>query len=259
MNKDVAISVFEVVGNPLCVASSDGQKLHDRLAAALNQGCRVSLSFRNISTLTSAFLNAAVGQLYGAFDEQRIRALLKVEDMEVDDVALLKASSRRPSDIFRTRRDSTTSCGRCWRMAMARDVSHVEDYDFTSGDEVFFDTNDWLFIYGPHDPADARVYAYSSALRRLGAGHPHQAERRDFRIGIGEEKGRTGTASPTGQRHRRAGQSVQGDRVGAGAQGRLGHAQHHHHRRAARLLGQEQLVIPAEAGIQDSGYLLAQI
>ncbi len=90
MSKDVAISVFEVVGSPLCVASSDGQKLHDRLAAALDQGCRVSLSFRNVSTLTSAFLNAAVGQLYGAFDEQRIRALLKVEDMEADDVALLK-------------------------------------------------------------------------------------------------------------------------------------------------------------------------
>lgn len=35
---------------------------------------------------------------------------------------------------------------------MARDVSHVEDYDFTSGDEVFFYTNVWLFIYGPHDP-----------------------------------------------------------------------------------------------------------
>ena len=90
MNKDVAISVFEVVGSPLCVASSDGQKLHDRVAAALKQGCRVSLSFRNVSALTSAFLNAAAGQLYGAFDEQRIRALLKVEDMEVDDVALLK-------------------------------------------------------------------------------------------------------------------------------------------------------------------------
>lgn len=54
---------------------------------------------------------------------------------------------------------------------MARDVSHVEDYAFTSDDEVFFDTNVWLFIYGPHDPADARVYAYSSALRRILEAH----------------------------------------------------------------------------------------
>ena len=44
----------------------------------------------NVSTLTSAFLNAAVGQLYGQFDEDQIRRLLKVEDRESDDVALLK-------------------------------------------------------------------------------------------------------------------------------------------------------------------------
>ena len=90
MKKDVPISVFEVVGSPLCVASGDGQKVYNRLAAVLKQDRRVLLSFRNVSTLTSAFLNTAIGQLYGAFDEDQIRALLKVEDMEADDVALLR-------------------------------------------------------------------------------------------------------------------------------------------------------------------------
>ena len=90
MSTDIPISVFEVVGNSLCVASSDGQKVYTRLAAALKQDRHVLLSFRNVSTLTSAFLNAAIGQLYGEFDENQIRASLKVEDMESDDVALLK-------------------------------------------------------------------------------------------------------------------------------------------------------------------------
>ena len=90
MAKSLSISIFEVVGSPLCVASGDGQKVYDRLAAALKQDRPVSLSFRNVSTLTSAFLNAAVGQLYGRFDEDQIRRLLKVEGMESDDVALLK-------------------------------------------------------------------------------------------------------------------------------------------------------------------------
>ncbi len=90
MNKDISISVFEVVGSPLCVASGDGQKVHDRLAAALRQGRGVSLSFRNVTTLTSAFLNAAIGQLYGGFDENRIRELLNVADMESDDKVLLR-------------------------------------------------------------------------------------------------------------------------------------------------------------------------
>lgn len=90
MAKSLSVSTFEVVGSPLCVASGDGQRVYERLAAALQQDRSVILSFRNVSTLTSAFLNAAVGQLYGKFDESRIRRLLKVEDMESDDMALLK-------------------------------------------------------------------------------------------------------------------------------------------------------------------------
>lgn len=90
MNKSVAISVFGVVGSPLCVASGDGQKVHDRLAATLRQNRRVVLSFLNVSTLTSAFLNTAIGQLYGEFEENQIRELLSVEDMEAEDLALLK-------------------------------------------------------------------------------------------------------------------------------------------------------------------------
>ncbi|BBJ24595.1 STAS-like domain-containing protein [Candidatus Nitrotoga sp. AM1P] len=90
MSKNLELSIFEIVGSPLCVASSDGQRVFDRLAAALNEGRSVMLSFHNVSTLTSAFLNAAIGQLYGTFSEEQIRSLLRVQDMQADDLALLK-------------------------------------------------------------------------------------------------------------------------------------------------------------------------
>lgn len=90
MSEVIKISIFEVVGSPLCVASSDGQKIYDRLDMALGTNQDVVLSFHNVTTLTSAFLNAAVGQLYGKFDEDQIRTLLRVEDAEQDDLALLK-------------------------------------------------------------------------------------------------------------------------------------------------------------------------
>ena len=90
MKKNIRIAIFEVVGNALCVASGDGQKVYERIARALQEGCRVVLSFRNVTTLTSAFLNAAIGQLYGQFNEERIRSLLRVKDMQPDDIALLK-------------------------------------------------------------------------------------------------------------------------------------------------------------------------
>ena len=90
MSENIRISLFEIVGSPFCVASDDGQKVHDRLAdVLLKQNREVVLSFRNITALTAAFLNTAMGQLYGTFSEKR-RSLLKVEDAEQDDLALLK-------------------------------------------------------------------------------------------------------------------------------------------------------------------------
>lgn len=91
MPKNIRISLFEVVGSPFCVASDNGQKVYDRLAAALRVNQEVIFSFRNVTALTGAFLNAAVGQLYGTFNEKQIRNLLKVEDAEQDDLALLNS------------------------------------------------------------------------------------------------------------------------------------------------------------------------
>lgn len=90
MSENIKISVFGIVGSPLCVASDDGQKVYERLNTALGADRKVVLSFHNVTTLTSAFLNAAIGQLYRTFSEERIRDLLKVEDMDQDDLALLK-------------------------------------------------------------------------------------------------------------------------------------------------------------------------
>lgn len=101
MKKNLTLSIFEVVGSPLCVASDDGQRVHDRVAAALKEGSDVTVSFLNVSSLTSAFLNAAIGQLYGSFTENEIRSKLKVKDIEPDDLALLKRVVETAKQYFK--------------------------------------------------------------------------------------------------------------------------------------------------------------
>ncbi|HKB66122.1 MAG TPA: STAS-like domain-containing protein [Pyrinomonadaceae bacterium] len=101
MNRGVELSVYEIVGSPLCVASEDGQKVYDRIAATIREDRSVSLSFRNINSLTSAFLNAAIGQLYGSFGEDEIRSKLRVHDMEPDDRALLKRVVDTAKEYFK--------------------------------------------------------------------------------------------------------------------------------------------------------------
>lgn len=100
MDKQIIIIVFEVVGSGLCVSSDDGQKVHDQIAAALREGKKVKLSFLNVESLTSAFLNAAIGQLYGEFPEENIKGTLSVADMEQDDLALLKRVVETAKDYF---------------------------------------------------------------------------------------------------------------------------------------------------------------
>jgi len=90
MNRRLNVSILEVVGSPFCVASDDGQRVFERLQAALTQQASVTVSFRNVSNLTSAFLNSAIGQLYGIFSADEIRSRLRVTEIEPDDRALLK-------------------------------------------------------------------------------------------------------------------------------------------------------------------------
>jgi hypothetical protein len=101
MNGSITLSVYEIVGSPLCVASDDGQKVYERLATALKEGRDVAVSFLNVASLTSAFLNAAIGQLYGAFTEDQIRAKVRVQDMAGDDLALLKRVVDTSKEYFR--------------------------------------------------------------------------------------------------------------------------------------------------------------
>jgi hypothetical protein len=101
MEKGLTILPYEIVGSPLCVASADGQKVFERIAAALKERKSVTVSFRNVTSLTSAFLNAAIGQLYGSFSQEEIRAQLKVKDMTSADLALLKRVVETAKEYFK--------------------------------------------------------------------------------------------------------------------------------------------------------------
>ncbi|MDE0327160.1 MAG: STAS-like domain-containing protein [Candidatus Poribacteria bacterium] len=101
MSENIRISLFEVVGSPFCVASDDGEKVHKHLDAALRANQEVVLSFHNVTALTTPFLTAAVGELYGTFSEEKIRSLLKVEDMAPDDLAFLDRVTRNAKLYFK--------------------------------------------------------------------------------------------------------------------------------------------------------------
>ena len=90
MSKPITVSVYETIGSQYCVASSDGQRIFDRIVSAFTEELDICLSFKNVTSLTSAFLNAAIGQLYGRYEVKIIQKLLTIVDIDPTDLSLLR-------------------------------------------------------------------------------------------------------------------------------------------------------------------------
>jgi hypothetical protein len=105
MNREVVVRVFDVIGTSLAVSSDDGQKVFDKVAPLLHQGFKVRLSFDKIETVISAFLNAAIGQLYNEFPEDKVRELFNVRDASPEDLALLKRVVDNAKLYFKNRKE----------------------------------------------------------------------------------------------------------------------------------------------------------
>lgn len=100
MNEET-IHIASVVGGNLCIASDDGERVYDAIVAALKKGRKVRLSFKGVEDLTSAFLNTAVGQLYGEFKEEQLKSMMLAPvDISSDDLFLLKRVVERAKEFF---------------------------------------------------------------------------------------------------------------------------------------------------------------
>lgn len=58
------------------MSAIDGQKVYEEVYKVVKSGNKATLSFSGITRMTTAFLNAAVGQLYGEFSEEEVRQRL---------------------------------------------------------------------------------------------------------------------------------------------------------------------------------------
>ena len=111
MTRGITARVFDIIGGPLCVSTSDGHRLHDKIAPLLRTGTPVVLSFERIEVFVAAFLDAAVGQLYDELPDDSIRALLSFRDLADDDREMLERVIENAKLYFKTPDDFD----RVWR------------------------------------------------------------------------------------------------------------------------------------------------
>ena len=89
-SETVRLVVTEAIGDNLCIACDDGQKLYEQIAAALKESKKVILDFHNVEETIPAFMGTAIGQLYSNFPEEQIEKSLTVVNADSDAVDDIK-------------------------------------------------------------------------------------------------------------------------------------------------------------------------
>ncbi|MFA7084086.1 MAG: STAS-like domain-containing protein [Arcobacteraceae bacterium] len=87
---EIKINVFNIVGYADCTLPEDGDKVYKILERAILENKKALISFKNVDRITSAFLNNAIGKLYGNFEDTKLKESLAIEEMSNSGKILLK-------------------------------------------------------------------------------------------------------------------------------------------------------------------------
>ena len=101
--QNIALSVVEITGDPVCIDVKKAQPVYERLLFELRKGNKVALSFAGVTRIISAFIGAAIGPLYNPELNlpNDIDEALRFEDADED--TLIKISQvRKYSKLYYT-------------------------------------------------------------------------------------------------------------------------------------------------------------
>lgn len=106
------LKVSEIIDSGFAVTTDDGHKIYELLDEYLSLQKNVQLDFLDIKILTTAFLNAAIGQLYSKFKTPQIQPYLKLTNVANEDLILFKKVTDRAKEYFAEKEKSERNSNR---------------------------------------------------------------------------------------------------------------------------------------------------
>lgn len=104
MSNKIQLNIYDIVGGSIWVSTDDGQKVYEKILQAFQADRSVQLSFARRGNLISAFLNAAIGQLYnGNFTEDFLDNHLSYCDINNEDQETVRRAVENAKRYFANR------------------------------------------------------------------------------------------------------------------------------------------------------------
>ncbi|HOU99101.1 MAG TPA: STAS-like domain-containing protein [Bacteroidales bacterium] len=101
MNVDkYIISIYNEVNGDSAISVDDGEKVFKKIDQALSNNLKVELDFQNINLIITAFLNAAIGQLYSKYSSEELNNNLKLLNIKQEDIPLFQLVIERAKKYF---------------------------------------------------------------------------------------------------------------------------------------------------------------
>lgn len=99
------IVIRDVIDSELAVSTENGMKVFQLVNSYLQQKEKVELDFAGINIMITAFLNAAIGSLYGIkeYTPEFLNEYLKLENVEKEDRILFRDVIQRAKEYFADR------------------------------------------------------------------------------------------------------------------------------------------------------------
>lgn len=99
------IFIKEIILVDTAVSTDNGDLIYKKVIEIIEENNRVELDFKGITMMTTAFLNAAIGQLYSKYTGDQLNKLLKLNNVADDDKILFKKVIDRAKQYFANKKD----------------------------------------------------------------------------------------------------------------------------------------------------------
>jgi len=95
------LKISEIINSDTAVSTSDGNIVYNRIETFLKQEKAVFLDFEGIKYLTTAFLNAALGQLYSnEYSSEFLNKHLKIRNVTKANASMFHMVVKRAKEYF---------------------------------------------------------------------------------------------------------------------------------------------------------------
>jgi hypothetical protein len=99
--------IKDIINSELAVSTENGEKVFEIVDSYLMNKEKVELDFVGITIMITAFLNAAIGKLYGKkeYTPEFLNEYLKLENVDKEDRSLFKDVIQRAKEYFANKED----------------------------------------------------------------------------------------------------------------------------------------------------------